>query len=619
MNWLLNLPPRLGLLIAMAFAAGVFLVDVVTGAELRVYPLYFFPIIVAGARATRRQAYAFAGYCALLWAASKYLDGTEFSSGLAWIWNTAAQVLSFTLVAVLVQRLVATLAAEQRSSVVLEERNLRLQEQQATLSRVNAELGDALHAVEDAERVARHDLRTQLGSIVATLGMLMSRPGLSGGDLRLLVAARRAARRAMAMVNLSLALHRMEQGRYVLEAEPVDLYATLLAAIDDLREHADAKGLRLDTKVGAGDTAAEGHPDLAYALIANVLKNAIEAAPESGSITIRLGADEAEVTLSIANAGAVPRDIRERFFAKYATSGKADGSGLGAYSARLMARAMGGELSMVTADDTGTVLSLRLPRAASAARPEAAAHVRIGRPLAIGERPGVLIVDDDEYNRQFLDRLLPEGCAPVEMAVNGRAALDRVRQWRPDLIFMDINMPVMGGIEALHAIRAAQSGAGQAPSVIVAFSAIDDERSQMAYLAQGFDACLGKPCSRQDVMALLAGRQTARGEPSGGPEEAIAVDAELLPMLADFRASRAALLEELVAALDRADRDTARRLAHQLGGSLGTFGFHWASRACKAIEHEIDAGGALPAVARARGVLAHVRTVAARPKNANPA
>jgi CheY-like chemotaxis protein len=205
------------------------------------------------------------------------------------------------------------------------------------------------------------------------------------------------------------------------------------------------------------------------------------------------------------------------------------------------------------------------------------------------------------------------------MAVNGRAALDRVRQWRPDLIFMDINMPVMGGIEALHAIRAAQSGAGQAPSVIVAFSAIDDERSQMAYLAQGFDACLGKPCSRQDVMALLAGRQTARGEPSGGPEEAIAVDAELLPMLADFRASRAALLEELVAALDRADRDTARRLAHQLGGSLGTFGFHWASRACKAIEHEIDAGGALPAVARARGVLAHVRTVAARPKNANPA
>jgi signal transduction histidine kinase/CheY-like chemotaxis protein len=593
MNWLLNLPPRVGLLIATALAAGIFFLDVASGAELRVYPLYFFAIIMVGSLGTRRQAYLFAGYCTLLWAISKYLDGTEFSTGQIWIWNTTAQALSFTLVASLVQRLAATLTTEKK---------------------ISGELNNALRAVEDAERMARHDLRTPLGSIATTVGMLMSRPGLSGDDLRLLASARRAARRAMAMVNLSLALHRMEQGRYVANGEAVDLHATLLAVIDDLKEHADAKALRLDLEVGAGATVARGHPDFAYSLIANVLKNAIEAAPESSTVSIRMRADATTIGLMVANAGEVPEEVRASFFAKYATSGKPGGSGLGAYSARLMARAMGGELSMTTAANSGTTLTLSLPRAQAGLTPEPAAHVRIDHPLALVRHPGVLIVDDDEYNRLILRRLLPEDCAPVETAVNGKAAVDRIRQWRPDLIFMDINMPVMGGIEALHAIRAAQAAAGQAPSVIVAFSAIDDAQSQAAYLAQGFDACLGKPCSRADVMALLVGRPATPAAAEGGPETEIEIDGELLPMLPEFRASRAALLEELVLALEQGERDAARRLTHQLGGSLGTFGFHWASRACKALEDEIERGGTLPAVARAQGILAHVRTVAARPR-----
>lgn len=593
MNRLLRLPPRLGLLIATAIAASVFLVDISSGAELRVYPLYFFAIILASTLATRRQAYAFASYCAALWAVSKYLDGTEFSSGLVWIWNTSAQVVSFTLVAVLVQRLAASLATEQK---------------------VSEELSSALRAVEDADRIARHDLRTPLSSIVATLGMLMSRPGLSGDDLRLLASARRAARRAMTMVNLSLALHRMEQGCYVLEAEAVDLHATLLAVIDDLKEHADAKGLRLDLKGGADGTVAVGHADFAYSVIANVLKNAIEAAPAGSAVSIEVVSENAAIRLSVANAGAVPAEIRARFFGKYATSGKQGGSGLGAYSARLMARAMGGELEMATDEHSGTLLTLSLPRASADRVPETAPHVRIDSQLDIAAHPGVLIVDDDEYNRLILRRLLPEDCAPVEMAVNGKAAVDRIRKWRPDLIFMDINMPVMGGIEALNAIRAAQATAGQAPSVIVAFSAIDDAQSQTAYLAQGFDACLGKPCSRADVMALLVGRPPTPTAAEDGPETEIEIDGELLPMLPEFRASRAALLEELVLSLERGEREAARRLAHQLGGSLGTFGLHWASRACKALEDEIERGGPLPAVARAQGVLAHVRTVAAQPR-----
>lgn len=618
MKWILRLPRRLGLLIATAIASAVFLLDVLSSSDLRLFPLYFVAIIIAASIATQPQTYAFAAYCTLVWVASKYLEGTNYSSAFTWVWNTVAQGGSFILVAALVQRLAATVAAEQQFSLDLADRNERLRRQQESLERLNQELGDALHAVEDADRIARHDLRTPLGGIIATLGMLMSRPGLDGDEQRLLSIARRSARRALAMVNLSLSLHKMERGEFALQPEPVDLQATVQAAIDDLREHADAKALRIAFDAGMAVPAAEGQSDLAYSLVANILKNAIEAAPENGEVRIRLGAQEATVSLSVANAGAVPADIRGRFFSKYATSGKAGGSGLGAYSARLIARALGGDLTMETSDAGGTTLELSLRRAASAAPSGPATHVRIGHPLAFDTCPEILIVDDDEYNRLILAKLLPPGCKRVATAVNGRLALERIRDWRPDLIFMDIHMPVMGGIEALHAIRAFQAAAGQVPSVVVAFSAIDDARSQDAYLTEGFDACLGKPCTRQDVMALLAGRQSAQAGAADARNDIVWVEADLLPMLPEFRASREALLEELVGALLRGERGEGRRLAHQLGGSLGIFGFHAASTACKTLEAELDAGDTAALAERARRILDHLRTATVRPRRQAP-
>lgn len=617
MNWLLNLTPRMALLLATALASVVFLIDVLTGAELRVYAFYFPAIILAGTRSTRSQTYAFSLYCALLWVSSKYFDGTQFSSQLIWIWNTTTQALAFGLVGDLVHRLAATIDAEKsisqqlgNFSAELADRNQHLQNQQRQLQQVNADLEEAIRAVEDAERIARHDLRTPLSSIVATIDMLMSRQGLADDDLRLLASAHRAARHATAMVNLSLALRKMEQGRYVPQNESIDLQSTLRAVAEDLKEHADAKGVLIDIDGSVGLQEAIGSPDLAYAMIANILKNAIEAAPDGTPVKVFSRTVDGMLLLSISNAGAVPQDIRERFFNKYITSGKVGGTGLGAYSARLMARALGGDLTMTTADGIGTTLSLKLPQAGMSREAKIPPPVPVARPIIPAESFSVLIVDDDEYNRLVLARLLPADCTSVEMAVNGRVAVNRVRQQRPDLIFMDINMPIMGGIEALNSIRAAQKEAGQTPSVIVAFSALSDGKSEERYRALGFDACLGKPCSRLDVLALLAGRHDALLSKEDGPESVVAIDADLMPMVGEFRSSRAALLEQLVLALDKGDRDTSRKLAHQLGGSLGIFGFHWASRACKAIEEELAGGSTLPSVARAQGILAHVRTVA---------
>jgi CheY-like chemotaxis protein len=202
--------------------------------------------------------------------------------------------------------------------------------------------------------------------------------------------------------------------------------------------------------------------------------------------------------------------LRANFFTKYSTAGKLGGAGLGTYSSHLLTSVQGGRLTMETSDAIGTSLTLELPLWNPAedacppvlTLPEATAGASEAViPTEFGTQR-VLIVDDDEFNRMVLLAQMP---APleVESAVNGRAALEAVMCRPYGLIIMDIDMPIMGGMEALQRIRAFQEKAGQTPSCIVAYSANDSQQNHAAYLAHGFDKCLRKPGSQKEVLALL--------------------------------------------------------------------------------------------------------------------
>ncbi|MBU4192936.1 MAG: hypothetical protein KKD85_11560, partial [Proteobacteria bacterium] len=92
----------------------------------------------------------------------------------------------------------------------------------------------------------------------------------------------------------------------------------------------------------------------------NLIKNAVEAS-EDKPVSVDIGMDR-DCRISISNAGLVPLSIQPRFFEKYATEGKRGGTGLGTYSARLVAEKHGGSIAMCSAPDTGTTVSVRIPR-----------------------------------------------------------------------------------------------------------------------------------------------------------------------------------------------------------------------------------------------------------------
>jgi PAS domain S-box-containing protein len=525
-------------------------------------------------------------------------------------------------------------------------------EQAALLERQNEALKENVRLREDMERIGRHDLKTPLNTIIAVPRLLRERNSLAADDAELIGIVERAGLRILNLVNLSLDLFRMEQGSYGLRPQPVDLLEVLHTVVADVRAHADTKHLAIDIQVDgrdpvAGETVHAWAEDLlCYSIFANLVKNAIEAAPEGTCLTVHLRCGE-QLELALHNEGAVPEAIRERFFDKYATAGKSDGTGLGTYSAWLMARIQGGALTMQTSPAEGTTLTLTLQRATPAqARAQQQRQSDALQRDAASAEPlptwRVLAVDDDEFNLLVMRRYLPSPPLTVFTAVNGRAALEQALQCQPELVLIDLDMPVMDGLEATRRLREQQrQGALPAAMRIVMLSSHDDDATRRRALDAGCDHYLCKPVSKEVLLQTLQWAAGRRAEPppasmaprsmssaeatsAEGPAgdlahdpadpAAVVFDPDLVDRMPAFLSSRRQLLTELEAAAREGRGDDARRNAHRLAGSFSLYGLLWAAAQCRALEKRLAADDvALAALQPALdGLHAHLAGVQSR-------
>jgi uncharacterized protein YigA (DUF484 family) len=220
---------------------------------------------------------------------------------------------------------------------------------------------------EDVERMTRHDLKSPLTAVL-TLPQLLRRDGnLTERQSDMLSLMQHAGYRMLNMINQSLDLFRMEQGVYELSPTNVNVLPILDNIAGELHGVIDASDLTLDIVVRGAPRqpedvfAVRGEEMLLYTMLSNLIKNALEASPSGGRVTITL-AEGASLDLSVTNAGVVPERIRANFFDKYATSGKKDGTGLGTYGARLIAETHGARITMATSETHGTTVTVSFPR-----------------------------------------------------------------------------------------------------------------------------------------------------------------------------------------------------------------------------------------------------------------
>ncbi|MEO5362386.1 MAG: hybrid sensor histidine kinase/response regulator [Magnetococcus sp. DMHC-8] len=258
-----------------------------------------------------------------------------------------------------------------KASVVLARvrTHLKMQSMQRELIRQNAALLEAEMLKADIERIMRHDLKSPMASVVGCADLVLTSNTWSlPPDLRKFIQMiHEAGHNALRMISLSLDMYKMEQGTYLLEPKAVDLVALIGKLTAGCDRQAQRRGWPIDTQVNGhpmSDTdrfLVSGEDILCYSIFSNLIKNAKEASPANSPITVTMDSSDTMATISIHNAGAVPAGVRERFFEKYVTSGKKTGTGLGTYSARLMAEVQRGSVRMETSEESGTTVTVRLP------------------------------------------------------------------------------------------------------------------------------------------------------------------------------------------------------------------------------------------------------------------
>jgi len=219
---------------------------------------------------------------------------------------------------------------------------------------------------EDVERITRHDIKSPLNGIINYPALIKSEGQLSKKQVDTLDKIVVLGRKMLNMINISLDLYKMEQGVYVVNYEAVDMMEVFSEIMDESRIRLKSKKIEIDLRVdGNPSTAGEvffvqGEKLLLYSMLSNLFKNAVEASPKKEKITVSMQQGETP-SIRIHNLGSVPEEIRENFFDKYATAGKTGGTGLGTYSARLIAETLGGKISLDTAQSDETAVLIVFP------------------------------------------------------------------------------------------------------------------------------------------------------------------------------------------------------------------------------------------------------------------
>jgi PAS domain S-box-containing protein len=255
----------------------------------------------------------------------------------------------------------STVWLESRLGLMLNEEGDRIGIQGVSRDITDRKRAEALR--EDMERMAKHDLKTPLGAVIGLPGEIRRVGPVTPEQGALLDTIENAGGAMLSLINRSLDLYKMECGVFTLHKTPVDVVEVIERIKGEAQPLIREKGISIGIETpGESGTAFLVHADaeLFQSMLSNMLLNALEASPESGAVFVTLGREDGPF-ITICNKGEVPLRMRDVFFEKYATSDKTTGSGLGTYSARLIARTHGGDITVDTSRKGETSVTITLP------------------------------------------------------------------------------------------------------------------------------------------------------------------------------------------------------------------------------------------------------------------
>jgi PAS domain S-box-containing protein len=387
------------------------------------------------------------------------------------------------------------------------ELELRVAERTADLSQVNAELNRALRTKDEFLSTMSHELRTPLNGILAFAELLLEPYAgpLSDRQIRAVQQINGSGRHLLSLINDILDLSKIEAGQMDLYLESysiADICATSLRSVDEI---ATKKGLTVrftsEDSLAMMDTDARRLKQM----LVNLLSNAVKFTPAGGQVQLDVRTDVAReaVCFTVADSGiGIASADMDRLFTPFtqldgSLTRPYEGTGLGLALVKRLADLHGGSVQVESAGvGQGSRFEIALPWHQPSPMPREAARA----PSPDPQGALILLAEDNELTISALRDGLQDLGYQVVVARNGQEALDRAAERRPDVILMDMQMPVLNGLATTRQLRAQPVFAA---TPIVALTALIMPGDRERCLAVGANEYLGKPVSPHGLAALI--------------------------------------------------------------------------------------------------------------------
>lgn len=362
-----------------------------------------------------------------------------------------------------------------------------------------------------------HEIRTPLNAITG-MAYILKRTELNTNQLDKLSKIENASLHLLEIINAILELSKIDAGKLLLEEREIRLDSILSNVVSMQQDQAAAKGLRFKVEPMPNVPPLLGDATRIQQCLLNYVSNAIKFT-ETGCITLKCEIEKAcddKVTIrfGVADTGiGIPADVISRLFNSFeqadnSTTRKYGGTGLGLAITKKLSELMGGEAGVKSEQGKGSEFWFSVQLRKSMEEAVAATPIEVVAEDELRSRYSgtrILLVEDDFINQEVAHSLLSDINFEIDIAADGREAVKKVAMNHYSVVLMDMQMPVMDGLEATRKIRA-QSLGGNPPIIAMTANAYGEDRDRC--LSAGMNDFVSKPANPQLLyLAILRALQ----------------------------------------------------------------------------------------------------------------